>query len=650
MSPEHDSTGHVQRQVERAKQWTRTFHASRDTWAKLMRRELAVVLQPEITGSLEPVEYRTPDILQAMHDFVDVLVMNNTYLDVAPLQERTPTVEKKLRRILLWGAALWAQQLNEGRKWDISTGEGQSADGVAFSRLLYKEQGDPDKGEEEEADAYLVRRDKEHRARRSNVFSLVDVDRATCHWVESPGAVDVFFQDYDLPLLEAQESFSKLVGGKPYKPTIDSAGKLGWLGEDEAPDTSAAWRKLRVVVREARNLEGRMCPVCTADPHPVWTCTEYVMGPGQTWPDAEELESYDSPFPGCSYFVTPGRRSNSRDLNERYTPMLYRLYVEGSWINYLNTLVATKARTEMGPESLYADLSAARPQLGAPEGGTGVDVMLKRPEPGSNEIMGLAGEIKLMPNVAPEYLRILLEQAFARFEAAKPNRFITDPDPEEAARSTSTAWMQGSQAAGLQFGRLLSQSDMTIKRILRYVVHAIKMWSYGLPPEAQARYYLSTSGDETIRAGSVEAGELVYVDAETLDVEFDWVVKTESVTLQEEGARWAQAKDKWMAGVMALDEFIKAGGNRDVEGFRKEKRRDKIRALMEPKKEAAVSQIITMLTASLVQVPPEFLAPAPQLPAPQPAQNGGGETVGSMTGRQMQPALVPGPRGGADGA
>ena len=228
---------------------------------------------------------------------------------------------------------------------------------------------------------------------------------------------------------------------------------------------------------------------------------------------------------------------------------------------------------------------------------------------------------------------------------------MIDPDPQEAARSTSTAWMEGSQAAGLPFSRLLTQSDMTIKRILRYCVHAIRVWTHGLPKEAQTRYYLSTSGQENPMSGPAEAGELVYVDAETLDVEFDWVVKTESVTLQEEGARWAQAKDKWLSGVMAVDEFVKAGGNRDVEGFRKAKRRDKIRALMEPKKEAAISQIITMLTANLVQVPPEFFGSPAQLPVGGGVGgNGGGQTMGAMTGRRIEPALVPGPSGGSDGA
>jgi hypothetical protein len=656
------------------------FQDARRKFDRILARDFATELPPELTGAQEGLDYQTPDVEKAVFDHMDVLVMNPTIYDVLMLED-TDTAREHGRNILLWTTRAWETE-DRNRWWDRAVGEGQVRHGVKVMALRWHEQTEPDvdvgeKPDDDDYEAQAEYAEKRNKARddafkkRKHPFYWTDCDLYGCYWIgderreEGP---DVFFYEYEIPYVEAVHRFSK----SDKKFTLSDAGKVGWLGEGEAdPVDDADTRKVKCLVRDGRDLSGRRCIIPGCD-HPQRTICIYVAcsGEGEDY-DEEPVEEYDSPFQGCSYFVIGGRSSSDRDPDRRFRPLMYPLYVEAAWQNYLNTVLATMARTDYSDDYFYLDTSKTPQWVTVPEGGT--PVQIDQADLQAGNIPALPGTVQRFPKTMSPHLMEMLNQSLKRLETYMPNRFVTGQAFTEASNATGTAFIQQAQQAALPYNMLLSASDEAQLKSRRYEYHAIRYWAEAEPAEAKTRYYsVMTGNTDIVRMArhSASAGEVVWVDAAKVGLNFDLQVRTKSETLAEEGARWLQAKDQHMYGVLTTDQLLRAAGTDDIQGQKEALRMEEIRADVQPLiteiRRRRIIQKASVRTGmdfgALIgqpvfnpdmsvstQMPPSGDPSAPQgggAPPQAPQTSAPTTPPNSIMGRSMQQAQVAGPDGG----
>ena len=643
----------LERQYDRANERFNTFVTKREAWRNLLIRNYPPQLPPELIGIADYLDYETPDIERASNQIVAILTMNPTDFDVAVLEEGEQA-KKWGEDIALWTASMWANVLNVARTWDKRTAEAAGRYGVGISRLLWRKQEDTKEQPEEDADKYLKRREKEQMRKRSREFFLDDTHPLSCCWLERGGEPDILFHKFELQSIEAYGRYDRPgetergeEKGKTYRPLVDRVGKLRWIGEDTPADWgdgNVAQGTVKVLIREARDLKAADCPICHK--HKPWKIAEYIYS-GTAIKEAQKVREYDSPFPGPTYMITPAYDSGDRDPDLRYRPPLLPLYVEAQWFNYLTTVIAALARKEASDESVTIDFSKAPPGFvwfnEGPE-----KWFIDKPEPGSKKIIGIPGKLEAWPNVQREHLLLMLEASTTRMQSYMPNRFLVGAAGEEAKEATGTAFLQQVQGAAVEFKMPLANMDSTVKRIFEYIYHAMRYWDeLGEGVQAGTKYFLAASGGERLRSREVESGEVVFISADKLAIEFDLVTETRSETLAEQGARWAQAKDKHAYGALTDEQLYREAGQRDVDGFKRQKRKELLKRHLEPMKLQIETQIVQTLTLARLGINP--MAPPP--PALGPGGGNGtqppAESVGAMTGRQLQAPLVDGVSGGS---
>ena len=567
--PDLTVDGELRRAKERFQQNNNDWKNKRELWDRLLERKEPVTLPPELTGSQEGLDYQTPDLEKTMFDHVDVLVMNPTLYDLETLDD-SATARAKGRDILLWTARGWEKE-NEGRWWDRVVAEGQVRHGAKVMGLRWRPQTEPDLdyGDAEQAEENLTAR-SESAKRNPHPFYWIDTDLYGCYWLGDERrefGPDVLFYEYEIPYIDAQQRFS---GEKSF--SLSHAGKVVWLGEDEVNPEEFDGETIHVVVRDGKKLDGSICqlPGCT---HPQRTIALFAFLEGQAIDDANMIDEVDSPFPGCSYFVIGGRVSSNRDPHKRFRPLMYAMLAEAAWINYLNTTLATMARTDYADEFFYINLANVPEWVRLPEGGD--RMVVERPEPGSGEIPMYPGPVQRYPKEASQHLITLLDQANQRMASYKINRFLTGEAFTESSNATASAFKNQFQQAGLPYNALLAESDTAQHRSRRYEYHAIRWWGMTDPEDAKTRFHAVMSGGNArgVRTGkAAKPGEAIWVDADKLTLDFDLRILTESQTLAEQEQRWFIAKDQYLFGVLEPDDLIRAAGFDDIEG-QKEKLR-----------------------------------------------------------------------------
>jgi len=674
-----DNKNSVSDQLRQAKSRFTKFQESRKNYDKILARDFPTELPPELTGAQEGLDYQTPDVEKAVFDHMDVLVMNPTVYDVLMLED-SDTARETGRTNLLWTTRGWEYE-NHNRWWDRAVAEGQVRHGKKTMALRYHPQKEPDvdvgekpgdEASEEEHTEYANKRNKardDEFRKRQHPFFWTDCDIYGCYWLgderreEGP---DVFFYEYEIPYIEAIHRFS--APGKKF--SLSDAGKVGWLGEGESdPCSNPDQKTVKCLVRDGRDLSGRRCIIPGCD-HPQRTISIYVTESGESSEyDDEAVEEYDSPFPGCSYFVIGGRSSTDRDPDRRFRPLMYPLYVEAAWQNYLNTVLATMARTDYSDDYFYLDTSKAPPHVTIPEGGTAVQI--EQADLQGGNIPTLPGTVQRFPKTMSPHLMEMLNQSLKRLETYMPNRFVTGQAFTEASNATGTAFIQQAQQAALPYNMLLSASDEAQLKSRRYEYHAIRYWAEAEPADAKTRYYSVMTGNTDIvkmSRHSTSAGEVVWVDANKVANNFDLQVRTKSETLAEEGARWLQAKDQHMYGVLTTDQLLRAAGTDDIQGQKEALRMEEIRADVQPLiteiRRRRIIQKASVRTGmdfgALIgqpvfnpdqsvntQMPPETPPTAPQGGPPQAPQTSAPTTPpNSIMGRSIQQATIQGPDGG----
>ena len=525
------------------------FHDKRKLWDSEVRRELETELPPETTNT-EPVDYQSADLEKAIFDHVEVLRMNPTRFDANCL-DQSPDAKKAERNVLLTMARTWAG-MNGERWWDAAVGEGQVRHGVKVMWLRWKEPGK----------ASVIKGEGAGERWRRWPFYWSNTNLFGDFWKERDGDADVFYYRYVIPVLGSD--IRKTEGGVNKKITLDTAGKIGWLGLDEEPESSAADKKIEVIVRDARKLSGEPCPLENCD-HPLREITVSVCPDGE-WEHSEEVESYDSPFPGCSFMVIGARTSHHEtNFHQKYRPLMLPMYQEQFHQNYLKTLLATEVREAYGDQNVYVDGSTIPPHISAQIGEGGQLASIDRSTIDSNEIPVFPGQLRRWPKEIDPHLQTLIADSQKKMSDYVPNRFVIGTAFTEASNATGTAFLQQAQQAALPYNGLLGQSDGAIKKAYEYMFHAIRV--FGREDKGFVTKYMSAlTGAEVTRKHAGKPGENVWVDAGMLEeYDFDILLKTESQTVAEEGARWLQAKDKYLSGVFTVEQLFEAAGIFDVE-------------------------------------------------------------------------------------
>lgn len=536
------------------------FHKQRKLWDQVVRRELEVELPPEITTS-EAVDYQSADLEKDIFDHVEVLRMNPTRFDIFCL-DTSEDAKKAERMALLTMTRTWAD-MNRDRWWDAAVAEGQVRHGVKVMWLRWKQ---PDKSSE-------VKGAKDNEIRQRWPFYWSNVNIYGSFWTmkptpQDPNNSDVFYYKYTVPIHSCDLGHSKgkklTLGGRGEDGRFRALDAIGWMGLDEEQDTAISDKTVDVIVRDARDLSGKMCPLDGCD-HPMRKITIHVCAEGQ-FDKAEKVEEYESPFPGCSFLVIGARESfHETDFHQKFRPLMLPEYQEQNHLNYLKTLLATQVREAYGDQDVYVRGDTIPAHIAASMNEGGLVGSIDRSQIDSNEIPIMPGQLDRWPKQIDPHLVTLIQDSQKKMADFRPNRFVIGNAFTEASNATGTAFLQQAQQAALPYNGLLGQSDGAIKRAYEYMFHAIRV--FGLEDKGfVTRYVAVTTGQESTRRYGAKAGELVWIDAEMLsNYDFDILLKTESQTVAEEGARWLQAVDKHTRGVFTTHQLYEAAGIFDVE-------------------------------------------------------------------------------------
>lgn len=636
------------------------FRNAREEYNTVIRRKRDYKLPADIAGAEKKVDIQTPELEDALFAIASILTTNPTYLDVNVLD--TKEITKRMGRDLaLWSARTW-QQVNQGRWWDRSVGIDQGRYGVAVMRRLW----------------HPIPTDDSAITRiKYEPFYLQHVNPLQCAWAPLKNP-DRFFYYYEIPVNEAQHLFKRQKGDGWEYPSLDDAKKLTWIGEPRPIENSISpLPKLRVLVIDQRK-PGVKCllPGCFHDQREI---VEYICGHGDT--QGELVNQWDSPFKRSSFCVIPAREIDDPDPHWRYRAMLFPAIAEADTLNFTETLIATRARVNMG-DRFYADFTKIPPHLQAAwnelsEGGK--KSTLKMPSSTSREIP-LYPPLSAFPNVVDPTLVSMTEQSRQRFSDQLPNRYLTGEAYMESRHAPATAYLQAVQSARLPFNLLLANSDYAIWENFDEFFHAIRYWGQGGDAEYKQPYIVAMTGQERTIKSTATVGEVISISAEMLDkFDFELAVETDSETLAEQAQRWSLAVSKWDRGVLTPQQFLREAGYRDTITQMKELRKADLRAELDPELKQLrleyVRKYLEIETGMIVSpagsfvLPesaagelgagapgeanptgaitqgeagnmPEQALPAQGAPAPQPVN------AQQITGRYITPPPVEGPAGG----
>ena len=264
--------------------------------------------------------------------------------------------------------------------------------------------------------------------------------------------------------------------------------------------------------------------------------------------------------------------------------MLFPAIAEADLLNFSETLLATRARVNMG-DRFYADITKIpEHMMGAwdvlSEGGKKSSI--KMPSSTSREIPFYPPLSPFPTQLDPLFVD-MIKGTRERFADRLPNRFLTGEAFMEARQTPATAYLQAVQSARLPYNLLLAPSDYAIWENFDEFFHAIRWWDAKTDKGESQPYVVALTGQEKTMKASATAGEIISISADTLNAfDFELNVSTDSETLAEEAQRWSLAVSKWDRGVLTPEQFLREAGYRDTITQMKELRKADIRAELDP--------------------------------------------------------------------
>lgn len=537
------------------------FRAEREGYLEIIKRSRTYKMPVDIAGAEKAIDVQTPDLEDALFAIAAIISSNPTYLDVNALSTHEAD-KRKARNIALWSARTWLQ-VNNGRWWDRAVAIDQGRFGAAVMRRMWRPAPKTD-----DVRSWL----------RYEPFYIEQVNPLLSLWTPLTNDPDRFFYNFEVPLWDAKARFRREDGTYP---SLDSAKKLTWVGEphEQGTDTSPK-TKLRILVIDQR-VPGKPCliPGCLHDRREI---IEVLCGPGDT--EGEVVNRWDSPFKRCSFSIIPGREIQDQDPHWRYRAMLFPAIAEADLLNFTESLIATRARVEMG-DRFYADFTKIPEHLQSmwnelSEGGR--KSTLPMPSSTTREIPWYP-PLQAFPNNVSPHLVQMTDATRRRFMERLPNRFLLGEAFMETRHATGTAFLQSVQSARLPFNLLHANSDYGIWENFDEFFHAMRFWGMGTEKEKLPRYVVALTGREKLDKITASPGEIISVDADMLDnLDFELAVSTDSETLAEQAQRWALAVSKWDRGVLTPEQFLREAGYRDAITQNKELRKADLRAELDP--------------------------------------------------------------------
>lgn len=624
------------------------FKEFRETWRDLVHRDFTPAMDVRLGADV--AHYSTPDLEEAEHDFADILTMNPTRFDVA-MREQGAHAKDAGNDAKLLAAHTWAFIENRGRWIDRANAVGQARYGVNVLRMLHSPIEEPDIEGAKDREEAMRKRPWPFCFEQSSVLAST--------WLMKGQGWECFAYEYEVPVLSAREDFeikgSQLNKGKKggytddrmYRPAVDKAGDLCWLGNDEAVDESLWGKKLKGVIIEYID-KGSQCPVCP-DKHPLWCGIEILRADGQEIKDGEVIQEYTLPYKWAGTFrIVPGRVvEQETDPHRKYRPLEYRLLVEATIINWCDSMLQTLANRDSSAANVYASLAKVSDTVaGRIPDEFWSSMKIDLPDPSAGTIPVVVGELLAWPTQASEMLLEYRKMAADRFERAKPNRFLVGENFNEAESGTGSANLQSTQQARLPFGWLLAQSDDFMLKAKEDQFHAIRYWDHMAEKGEETKFYVSLTGDEPLRTGTAESGQEVYTSASKLEYAFDLVLRTESETLQEQLQKQNQAMILHDKGWIDDEQTVERLGFYDTEDQLRRIAKYQLRKKMAPMKLEAQTVLLKTIFWAIAGIDPalvQMLQPmAPGMGAPP---QGNGQQI-----TQPQPTItlpaVQGPQGG----
>lgn len=583
------------------------FQTKRRAYDQLLRRETPTNLPPELESIQEGIDYRTAAIETASGDWQDILTTNPTLFDLHTISQDESDKETG-RDILMFTARGWEYE-NQGRWWDRAVGESQVRHGLAVMQLCYEAPTEPTT-DAKDASESLKQRDRKMRARR-HPFTWKSCDIYSVYWMGDEtveGGPTFFAMETMVPFIDARRDYVKRQNQNPaddLRLDFDGAGQCGWYGEPQARTETTSelintyGGQVRVVTIDALDPDGAECQLPGCD-HKIRKIRVYICGEGQDPNEDTLYDEYESPFPGCSFFVIGGRMSlASRDPDSRFIPMIKQLYVEGQYENYLTTHLVTMIRADYGANSMYVDGTSADPRL-APEDGAGALIDFSQAKEGF--LPWSPGEVKRLPRAFSQHLATELSAHRQAMQEAMPNKWLTGQADTEMANGTGTMGLQQAAQASLPASTLLAQSDSAILLSRRYEYHAIRFWGMA-DSSATTKYYAVMTGNNKgieVMGKQPTAGDVYWIDAKKLELDFDLEILTENKTQVQQQTEWAVKKDQYQNGVATPEQLIRASGVRDVEGQKELLRAAGIRANFAPYQERLENEYLLTTMSRLI--------------------------------------------------
>lgn len=610
---------HLQSQLEQARRrFESAFREKRTTWDDLRKRDLDIELPEEVVKGDDYFQYKTPELEKAAFDWQDIGTTNPTMFDVVTIDQSADAKENG-RNILMWSAHGWELE-NEGRSWDSAVIHGQVVHGVKIMRLCYR----PQKVIEGDA--------KTKRKRQRHPFYWQDCDIYGMCWLgdeSQEGGPNFAAYESEIPFTEAVSKYKK--EGMQFGV---KGGKCGWYGQDVALDHEHHMETVKVTTIDAVDPDGELCPLDDCE-HPARKIYVHISGKDDELEEDSLFEAYDSPFPGCSFFIIPGRRSSDRDMDARFRPMILPMYVEAEATNYLSTLLYAQIREDYGPSGYYLDYSQADPR-NVPEGES---VTFDFYGASEGQIQGFPGTIQRMPRTLSPHLPTEVAAHNQRMADFMPNRILTGEAHQAASNATGTAFLQQAAQASMPINGMLQKSDAGILKSRTYEYHAIQFWGIA----GDTEWYAVMSGNNrnvTVKGKQPKHAEVFKVTAKMLEeTDFDLRIVTNSETLAEQDARYRLARQKYLDGVITPEQFVRESGADDIQGQFILLRTAETYGLMQPEiqqwKKAAITKIYQVMTG----VDPTQVNPgaAQAQAAPNPVNASGG--LGGTTHFQQPPGF-----------
>ena len=614
------------------------FRSARRGWDQLVNREMPVDKREDIKSVAEGVDYQTPDLKKMVRDWISVNKMNPAIFDVIST-DNSVEAKKKLRQVLHWLGRGWEYE-NEGRVWDRNLAQGQVQHGLMIARYMYREAYVPTVEKSLEPDEYLKERNRQLKKQRypfywsyPSIFSSAWIGDA-----DSEEGSPFFVYESIVPYIEARADYKK--DGKVL--SIDRLGKVAWLDRDDDPENHPDANKMSVKVTVVDKIDlddPRMCP-CAGCDHKMRKICVYVSDENETASEKDYTEEYESPFPGCSFFVVGGDIRDERDPHLQYPPAMYESFVEAEITNFLTVELIAQMLEDNGPNRYYLDYGRSDPAFFNTEKGVQLEYDFGRVTEG--KIQAFPGTVQRMPSSISPHLIELLRVHRERLANYSINRFLLGNASTEASNATASAYTAAQQQAGLMPSMLLGEGDRAIMKSRRYALHAIRYWGMKEPEGLKTPYTVPLSGNDSMVKYLRETpapGEVATIDADLLEeLDFDIIVRTKAETLAEEERNFYLAEKKYAAGVISFEQFLRASGTDDIEGQLELLDLEKIRKNFEPHQAMLDNAEIIRIFEAGTGISTGMNAQT--APPTQPSQGQGGPPLGASPNSGRVPNLA----------